>query len=73
MADYHVNCGLAGIYAGTLNKTNTEWVKKSDVTKEAISAVAQYLLEHKIAMTFDYHGKHYKFSVKEVDDDQRKS
>lgn len=42
MAEYHVGCGMAGIYAGTLNKQGTEWLNKSEVTEEARMAVAQY-------------------------------
>ena len=42
MAEYHVGCGLAGIYAGTLRKPD-EWRNKSDVTNEAINAVVQYM------------------------------
>jgi hypothetical protein len=42
MDEYHVGCGLAGIYAGTLNKQGTEWLNKSEVTEEARMAVAQY-------------------------------
>lgn len=42
MAEYHVACGLAGIYAGTLNKHGTEWINKSEVTEEARKAVIQY-------------------------------
>ncbi len=43
MADYHVGCGLAGIYAGTIKKPG-EWKSKSDVTDEALRAVAEYML-----------------------------
>ena len=43
MADYHVGCGIAGIYAGTLKKNGYEWLHKSNVTDEAIIAVAQYM------------------------------
>ena len=47
MAEYHVGCGLAGIYAGTLNPKTKDgyrtWRNKSDVTEEAIEAVARYL------------------------------
>ena len=43
MANYHVGCGLAGIYAGTLKKSGVEWLHKSDVTKEAISAVMEHM------------------------------
>ena len=63
MAEYHVGCGMTGIFAGTLNKTNTMWVNKSDVTDEAVSAVAQFLLEHNEAMEFSYHGKPYRLAV----------
>lgn len=42
MTEYHVGCGMAGIYAGTLNKQGTEWLNKSDVTEEARQAVIQY-------------------------------
>jgi len=42
MAEYHVGCGLAGIYAGTLKKNKQEWMNKSDVTDEAIDAVRDY-------------------------------
>ncbi len=63
MAKYHVGCGITGIFAGTLNKTNTMWVNKSDVTNEAINAVAQFLLEHEEALEFDYQGNHYRLAV----------
>lgn len=44
MAEYHVGCGLAGIYAGTLKaKKQDEWLNKSLVTEEAIEAVRDYL------------------------------
>lgn len=46
MAEYHIGCGIAGIYAGTLNQKTKDgyqtWRNKSDVTEEAIAAVAQY-------------------------------
>lgn len=63
MANYHVGCGITGIFAGTLNKTCTKWVNKSDVTDEAMSAVAQFLLEHDEAMEFNYQGKRYRLAV----------
>ena len=43
MAQYHVGCGIAGIYAGTLKKSGDEWMNKSDVTIEAIIAVVQHM------------------------------
>ena len=66
MAEYHVGCGILGIYAGTLNKKSNIWLNKSDVTNEAFNAVAQYCLEHNEAMNFDYKGKRYRLAVTEV-------
>ena len=44
MAEYHVGCGIAGIYAGTLKaKKKDEWLNKSLVTNEAIDAVMGYM------------------------------
>lgn len=63
MANYHVGCGITGIFAGTLNKRGDMWVNKSDVTDEAVSAVAQFLLEHEEAMKFNYQGKRYRLAV----------
>lgn len=64
MAEYHVGCGIASIYAGTLNKKGDKWLNKSDVTDEAFWAVAQYCLEHNEGMSFDYCGKRYRLEVK---------
>jgi len=69
MAEYHVGCGITGIFAGTVNKTNTMWVNKSDVTDEAINAVAQFLLEHEEAMEFNYQGKRYRLAVEPQEDE----
>ncbi len=73
MVEYHVGCGIAGIYAGTLNKKGNMWLHKSDVTNEAVSAVAQYLLQENKSLKFNYNGKRYKLSVtlinKEVEND----
>lgn len=43
MAEYHVKCGLGGIYAGTLKKSGDEWKNSNLVTDEAIDAVIGYL------------------------------
>lgn len=44
MAEYHVGCGMFGIYAGTLNKRNKEvWKDKTECTNEAIEAVRDYM------------------------------
>ena len=46
MAEYHVGCGLAAIYAGRLNKNKTMWLDgKCDVTDEAICSVRDYLVD----------------------------
>lgn len=68
MAEYHVGCGAFGIYAGTLKPNGTEWRNKSDVTDEAISAAAQYLLQHDESMMFTYKDKRYKLGVAEVEE-----
>lgn len=45
MPNYHVGCGVFGIYAGTLEPKNQNlWRNKSDVTDEAICAVRDYLM-----------------------------
>lgn len=63
MANYHVGCGITGIFAGTLNKTGNMWNNKSDVTDEAIRAVAQYLLENKEMLQFKYKEQEYTLAV----------
>lgn len=67
MAEYHVSCGAFGIYAGTLKPNGIEWRNKSDATDEAISAAAQYLLQHDESMTFTYKDKRYRLGVIEVE------
>ena len=65
MAEYHVGCGAFGIYAGTLNSRNKNlWQNKSDVTHEAICAVAQFLLQEEKSMLFDFEGRRYRLNVK---------
>lgn len=67
MSEYHVGCGIAGIYAGTVKKNGYEWLNKSDVTREALSSAAQYLLFNDKAYRFRHDGKQYELSVKESD------
>lgn len=43
MAEYHVGCGITGIYAGILKKNGKEWQNRSCVTDEAIGAVVDWL------------------------------
>lgn len=71
MAEYHVGCGCFGIYAGTLNKNGDKWKNKSDVTLEAMGAVAQYLLEHDSKFYFEYNGKQIVLKVEEGGHDDR--
>ena len=66
--EYHVGNGLCGIYAGRLNKKGNMWLSKSDVTDEAIKAVAQYLVENDSILKFDYWGKHYILKAEKKDD-----
>lgn len=63
MAEYHVGCGAFAIYAGTLNKSGNLWRTKSEVTEEAINAVALYLLENEEAVEFKYKGNSYRLQV----------
>lgn len=68
MAEYHVGCGVFGIYAGTLNKTGDMWRNKSDVTLEAMGAVAQHLLDRNTEFHFEYKGKQMILKVEERGD-----
>lgn len=52
MAEYHVGAGLFGIYAGTLNPKGDTWRNKSEVTREALGAAAQYLMENEKEFRF---------------------
>ena len=67
MAEYHVGCGIFGIYAGTITEDKRRWVRKSEVTDEALSAAAQYLLQEKKCLVFDYHGEKYRLSVTKLE------
>lgn len=45
MAEYHIGCGVFGIYAGTLNSKNKNlWQNKTECTDEAICAVRDYMI-----------------------------
>lgn len=62
MAEYHVGCGIAGIYAGTL-RNKDEWKDKSECTVEASLAVAHYLLENNKTVNFTHDGQRYVMKV----------
>lgn len=45
MAEYHIGCGVFGIYAGTLNSRNKNlWQNKTECTDEVIYAVRDYMI-----------------------------
>ena len=72
MAEYHVGCGFAGIYAGTLNPKNKEmWRAKSDVTHEALCAVAQYLLFGGKEFRFQYKNTWYVMRIEELEEGEQ--
>lgn len=71
MATYHVGAGIAGIYTGTLNKKGNMWINKSDVTDEAMGAVAQHLLFNGGEFHFNYHGEWYRLCVEKLDKESR--
>ena len=64
MAEYHVGCGAFDIYAGTLEPRNKSlWRNKSNVTHEALCAVAQYLLDGEKEFGFQYKGEWYVMKI----------
>lgn len=70
MAEYHVGCGLAGIYAGTL-RSKDKWKNKSEVTKEALDAVVCYLIMNESECRFiGKDGKKYVMRVEEFTEDE---
>ena len=73
MPEYHVGCGIAGIYAGTLNKKGDRWLNKSDVTEEATWSVVQHLYDqipegqNGIAYIYTFrHGDKVRVSIEKV-------
>ena len=70
MANYHVGCGLAKIYAGTLKKSGIEWLNKTEVTHEALCAVAQYLLFQGKEFRFQHKNKWYVMRIEEMEGKQ---
>lgn len=71
MAEYHVGAGLFGIYAGTLNPKGDTWRNKSEVTREALGAAAQYLMENEKEFHFKRKSdeKWYVMKVFELQED----
>lgn len=68
MAEYHVGAGLFGIYAGTVNKYGDQWRNKSEVTKEALCAAAQYLMENEKEFRFQRKSDEQWYRLKVVAD-----
>ena len=66
MAEYHVGCGVFGIYAGTIKPNGYEWRNKSDVTSEALSASATYLYSMSKEFRFTIHGKRCVMRIEEL-------
>lgn len=59
---------MSEIFAGKLNKDKTMWKgEKVEVTKTAVPAVAQHLLQKDEVVQFDYKGKRYQLQVVEID------
>lgn len=67
MAEYHVGCVAFEIYAGTLNQNKTMWRNKSNVTDEAVCAVAEYLLIQDTCVILNNRGKRYRLKLEEVE------
>ena len=69
MAEYHVGAGLFGIYAGTLNPKGDTWRNKSEVTREALCASAQYLLDNDKEYRFQRKadGKWFAMRISEIE------
>ena len=70
MAEYHVGAGLFGIYAGTLNPKGDTWRNKSEVTREALGAAAQYIMENEKEFRFKRKSdeKWYVLKVEEMEE-----
>jgi len=67
VVEYHVGAGLFGIYAGTLNPKGDTWRNKSEVTREALGAAAQYLMENEKEFRFKRNSDEKWYVLKVVD------
>ena len=63
MPEYHVGCGITGIFAGTLNKKGDMWLHKSNVTDEVLGCAAQHLLFNHTEFRFQYKDVPYVLKV----------
>ena len=64
---YSVGCGYFRIYAGVLKPGGKEWMEKTDVTMEAMKAVAQFLLDNQKEFHFAWEGEDKKYVLKVVE------
>jgi len=72
MADYHVGCGICGIYAGTLNKKGDMWRTKSDVTTEVLNSSFEYLYSNKKEFRATVKGKKYAMRIVPIEESEDK-
>lgn len=63
MAEYHVGCGITGIFAGTVNKKGNMWINKSDVTQEVLNAAFDYLFVNEKETIATVDGKSYAMRI----------
>lgn len=68
MANYHVGCGIAGIYAGTLNKKGNMWTNKSLVTNEVLNCAFEYLYTNEKEFRATIDGKRYAMRIVPITD-----
>lgn len=62
---YSIGCGNFGIYAGILKPNDREWKDKTEVTLDAMGAVAQHMVEHPGVFRFEYQGKKMVLKVED--------
>ena len=63
MTEYHVGCGIFGIYAGRLNKKGDQWLSKSDVTEEVLNSAFDYLYTNKKEIRAKVEEKEYVMRI----------
>lgn len=62
---YSIGCGNFGIYAGILKPNGREWKDKTEVTLDAVGAVAQHMIDHGGVFRFEYRGKKMVLKVED--------
>lgn len=66
MAEYHVGCGILGIYAGILNKKGDKWINKSLVTNEVLSCAFDYLYSNEKEFRATINGVEYAMRIEPI-------